>query len=264
MDQSSPYIGRMSENEQKSGAIEPPKKFPKNKIARHAAKAAAGSVPYGGAVLAEIVDARIPDHEAQDRDRWEGEITHGVNDLRGRVDDIHARLGGNEIGLKGAAAWAAHYIVKHCPDGLGDDWVTVDDMMEADPPYGGDQLLDALGDLESYGFLESRTLINAPLRVRLTQYGYEILDKPIMGWDTREDARRIADEVVKTRDGVRTSDLETELGWPRRRLNPALQIVVDFIHPGRVSQANQPYYVTMHFSPNNAEFATLRRFAAGE
>jgi hypothetical protein len=251
----------MSNDDAKRGAMEPPKKHPTNKAIRAVARSAAGLVPGAGSTIAEITDACIPDYEARERDQWESEITHGVNALRSHMNEMHDRHGRNEIELTGAAAWAAHYTVKHCPDGLGSDWVAVDDMMEADPPYSSDQLLEAIGDLESYGFIESRALINAPLRVRLTHIGYQRLDKPIMGWDTEEDARRIAAEVIKTRSGVRTSDLEAVLGWPRRRLNPALQIVIAFIHPGRVSQADQPDYVTMHFSPSNAELATLRRFA---
>jgi hypothetical protein len=90
-----------------------------------------------------------------------------------------------------------------------------------------------------------------------------VFDEPIMGWSTDKDARILAGLVVQKRQNIKTAELEDELGWPRRRLNPALRRVVDFVAPGRVSQSIQPDYVTRYFSPDNAELALLRRYAAG-
>jgi len=253
----------MRDDDAKPGPIERPQKFPKNKAARHIAKVAAGSVPYAGAVLTEIAEACVPDHEARDRTRWEGDVTEGVNSLHGRVDDIDERTGERRMTLTGATALAAKYLVERCPDGLMQDEITLADLQAAYPDSSKDEFLDGLGDLESFGLIESISFIGSPSEYRLTQYGYEVLDEPIMGWDTTTDARAIAALVVQQRDGVRSADLEASLGWPRRRFNPALRMVVDFVDPGRVGQSLQPDYVTRHFSPNNAELAQLRRFAAG-
>ena len=247
----------------KPGRIERPKKAPKNKALRAAAKAAAGAVPFAGSTLAEIADACVPDHEARDRTRWEGEVTDGVNALHERVNAIDERFGGRRISLEGASAIISQFMIKRCPNGLLDDWVTLADVQAVYPDLGEAELRDGFGELESYDLIESRSLMNAPNRYRLMQHGYEVLDDPIMGWNTEVDARELAALVVKKREGIRTTDLEAELSWPRRRLNPALRIVLDFINPGRVSQENQWEYVTRHFSPSDAELAQLRRFAAG-
>lgn len=246
-----------------SGPIERPKKSPKNKAARQIVKAAAGSVPYAGAALAEAAEAFFPNHESQDRERWEGDVTEGVNHLHGRVDDIDERTGERHVSLTGAPAYIAKHMIELCADGMASDRVTLADLQAAYPDLSKEQLLDGFGDLESYGLIESRALINAPTRYRLTRFGYEVLDGPIMGWNTHEDARTIAALVVEKRQNIRSAELEAELGWPRRRFNPALRIVVDFIDPGHVSHTIQPDYVTRYFSPNNAELAVLRRFAAG-
>jgi hypothetical protein len=227
------------------------------------AKAATGSVPLAGAVLTEIADAKVPDHEARDRERWEGDVTDGFNDLHGRVDDLDERIGEHRITLTGATAAAAKYIIEHCPDGLARNHVSVQELQQACPDFTRDNLLDAMGDLESYGLVDSISFIGTDDIYHLTQSGYEVLDEPIMGWETLADARKIAGIAARMRDGVMISDIESELGWPRRRLNPALKIVVGFIHPGRVSAELQPYYLTNYFSPSNAELAHLRRFAAG-
>lgn len=223
-----------------------------------------GSVPLAGAVLTEIVDASVPDHEARDRERWEGDVTDGVNHLHGRVDDIDQRRGRRLVSLSGAPALAAKYIVERCPDGLASYEVTLADLQAAYPGLSKGELLDGLGDLESHGLIESISFIGSPSEYRLTHYGYEVLDEPIMGWNTEDDARALAALVVQKRENIRSADLEAELGWPRRRFNPALRMVVNFIHPGRVSQTIQPDYVTRYFSPTNAEPAQLRRFASGE
>lgn len=253
----------MDENDPKSGPIQPPKKFPENQAARRIAKAVAGSIPHAGAALAEVVDARIPDYEARDRERWEGDVTEGVNDLHGRVDDLDQRSTAQTISLEGASALIAKFMIEGCSDGLMSERVTLADVQAAHPEFSKEELADGFGDLESYGWIEKRALIGAPARYRLTQQGYEALDKPVLGFDTMADARKIAAIVVRERENIRTADLEAELGWSRRQLNPALRIVVDFIHPGRVSQSIQPDYVTRYFSPSDAELAQLRRFAAG-
>jgi hypothetical protein len=230
---------------------------------RHIAKAAAGSVPLAGAVLGELADAFIPDHETSDRERWEGDVTDGVNNLRGRVDDIDERTGERRVTLTGAPAATAKYMIERCPDGLAHDDVTLADFQAEYSEFSKEELLDGLGDLENYGFIKSISFIGSPSIYRLTQYGYQVLDEQIMGWVTEDDARAIAAIVVSKRENIRTAELETDLGWPRRRLNPALRRVIGFIGPGRVSQTIQPDYVTRYFSPNNAELAELRRFAAG-
>lgn len=84
----------------------------------------------------------------------------------------------------------------------------------------------------------------------------------IMGWDPKEHAGVLAREVLKSRDTVNVAELDNALGWPRRRMNPALRIVVSFVGSGRVSQTIQPDYITRRFSLNNVERAALRAFSA--
>jgi hypothetical protein len=250
----------MSDDNPGRSAIEGPKRFPKNKIVRHAAKAAAGSVPYAGAVLSEIADASIPDREARDRRRWEGEVTHGVNDLHGRVDGLE-QPGVRAVRFTGAAAEIATYLTKRCPDGLARDDVSKADLLAEFPQFDRDELLEGIGTLESYGLVTSMEFFNDEAIYTLTEAAYEALDPPIMGWNTRADAREVAALAATKRDYVMTHELEQTLGWPRRRFNPAHRLIVEMIDPGHVSDELQPNYVTLQFNPSNAELARLRRFA---
>lgn len=252
----------MDDNEKRE-TIAPPQQATKNRIARRVLKGAVGAIPVAGSALAELADEVLPDHEAEDRERWEGEVTDGVNDLHGRVNGIDERTRTKSEIISGAAAFIAHFMAERCKDGLMNDWVTPADIREATSELTDQEILEGFGDLESFGLVDQYRTINGPKRFHLTQIGYEQLDHQILGWSTTADARTIAGIVARSGNSVNTAELERELGWPRRRLNPALRIVVGFIHPGRVSETMQPDYVTRHFFMDDAERAWLRRFAAG-
>jgi len=254
----------MSQADPPTGGIQKPRRHRKAQLARAVTKAGLGSIPYVGTALSEAAEVVLPDPEAKDRGRWEGEVTDGMNDLTDRVEVIEERGGKRTVRFTGGAAAAAKYMIENCPDGLGHEYVTVEDIQRADPDLRKKEIEDGLGDLEGYRLVESLSLIGPADRYRLTQLGYEAFDLPIMGWDTKADAREIARRIGTPREGVNVAELDAELGWPRRRLNPALQMVVDFVEPDRVSQEVQAKYVTNHFFPSRAEAAMLRRFADGE
>jgi hypothetical protein len=96
----------------------------------------------------------------------------------------------------------------------------------------------------------------------LNESAYAAMDLLMMGADPKEDARALTREVLKSRDKMSVAELEKTLGWPRRRMNPALRIVVSFVASGRVSQTIQPDWITRRFLPNNAERTALRAFSA--
>lgn len=250
----------MSEEDSSKRKIIPPKENRKADLGRAAARGIAGAIPVVGSAAAELANELLPDPTAKGRQQWEGEISDGVNGLNDRVDDIDARTGKRTIELKGGAAAAAMFMIKQCPDGLAQQWTSIEELCEAYPDLTKRDLLDGLGDLESYGLIKEVSFIGSPSRYQLTTDAYETLDKPVLGWDTLSDARDLAREVLAMADSVSVRSLDEKMGWPRRRLNPALRLVVDFIGEGRVSKTIQPDYVTRYFSPSNAERAELRRF----
>lgn len=157
-------------------------------------------------------------------------------------------------------------MTERCPDGLGRDDIRLEDLQEALPDFSEDDIVDGLGELESYGLVDVLQFLGGGGIYTLSALGYEALDPPIMGWNPREDARQVAALAAapERRDGVNATELETVLGWPRRRFNPAFRIVLDFIHPGRIDNTIQPYFPALGFFTTSAERAQLRRFALGE
>lgn len=250
----------MSDEGNDGRKINPPETHRKADLGRAAARAVAGAIPVVGSAATELANEILPDPSAKARKEWEQHVSDGVNDLNERVDDIDSRTGARTVELTGGTAAAAKYLIEQCPDGLAQEWTSLEQLCEAYPNPTKQELLDGLGDLESYGLIKEVSFIGSPSRYKLTTYAYEVLDQPVMGWDTKADARELAKEVLAMSGTISVRALDAKMGWPRRRFNPALRLVVDFIEDGRVSKVIQPDYVTAHFAMSNAERAELRRF----
>ncbi len=241
--------------------IVPPRKNLKADIARAAAKGTLGIIPVAGSFLVEAADVAMPDPSDEERRRWEGLVSNRVNALRGNVNDLRERVGGQTVTLTGGARACAVHLVEGCPDGLGGQYVGAHEIASANPEIGMGDVLEGLGELEAYGLVEPLDVIGGGGSYCLTQEGYEALDLPIMGWNTAGDARDIAAWSLRQGAVVEVRAMSDELGWPNRRLNPALSVVLREIHTENISREVQPDYVTACFHLDNADRARLRRLA---
>jgi hypothetical protein len=241
--------------------IKAPESNPAANFGRRVVKAVGGAVPMVGSAISEYFDASLPNPDADQRLRWEGDVTDSVNSLHTKVGGIEEAISSTSATIDGATAAVAKYLIESCRDGLGLQYIDRDFIVENLAVYGKDEIADALSDLEAYGLITAFTTSSSK-HYRLTPAAYRNFDKQIMGWDTISDAKAVASIALQTRHGVFAVNLEQELGWSRRRLNPALRFVVDFIAPGRVSQEMQADYVTKQFYMDDAERSQLRRFVA--
>lgn len=242
--------------------ITPPREYSSAKAAKLGVKAIAGSIPAFGAALTELVDGLLPDPEANDRKRWENQITGGVNGLFETVENLGRASQERLVTYSGAPAFVARYLVEKCVTGIPDP-VDIKEIVSSANEFTREDIENAVAELEADGLVRDLGHIGAPGLIRLNDHAYEALDKPIMGWDTVEDARTLARYVVEHReeDAFSAFDLEKAMGWPRRRFNPALRVVVSYV--ACISRELQPYYVTTCFYPNSTELVKLKRFAAG-
>lgn len=239
-------------------AITPPERSLSAGVSRRIAKGALGAVPIAGSVLSELADALLPDAAAIEREHWENNVSHGVNTAHDRLDGLED-AGTRKETVGGLPAQVAKLLIEQCPDGLHRQWVDVPSLarqLETDDA----SVLDAIGELQIYGLVETRSLINAPRRVRLTASAYAQLDHQIMGWSTSEDARHVAGLALKMGESIRTADLHQSTGWEKRRFNPACAEVLSFVLDGPVSAEIQPDYPTRFFCLSPSDRARLRRF----
>jgi hypothetical protein len=251
----------MPDNSEKPTPIQPPQPHRIADLARAAAKGALGTVPLAGSLLAEAADLGLPNPAEQDRRRWEGDITDGVNSLHERMDGVDRHLGEPNVRLSAGAAIAATYLIEQCPDGLGHQYIGANAIVEANPGSEPQDILDGLGELESYGLLEPMDGVGCEGIYCLNLAGYVALDLPLMGWDTNADARAIAAWALTQGSEAEVGDLEAAMDWPTRRLNPALGLVLRCVEDENISREMQPAYVTSYFYMSSADRARLRRFS---
>jgi hypothetical protein len=252
----------MSDDVSRDSPIQPPKIHRAANIGRAALKGLLGTVPLAGSVLAEAAELGLPNPSENERHRWEGEVTDGVNTLHGRLNELDERSGEHLVTLVGGTAVAAKYLVEHCGDGLAHDYVQAATIAHADPDASFEEIVDGLAELESYGLIEPLDVIGGHHTYCLTEGAYEVLDPPLMGWDTHSDARAIASWTLGRESDVEVSALSEAMGWPNRRLNPALRLVLQLIEPDNISRELQPDFATNCFYLSGADRARLRRFMA--
>lgn len=240
--------------------IERPSKSQAGDLTRSISKAVLGSIPGAGAFLAEAADQCLPDASARDRERWEGEITESVNGLEVQV----AALGSNAscaIQLSGPASAIGFFMARQCPDGMGDHYVASDFMASALPALSADDLTDGLGELEALGLIVSLDLIGSDEHYAIAAAGYVAFDQPAMGWNTAEDAQVLTSWALEQGDTAELSRFQDSSGWSARRINPALELVLEHVAPENVSKEVPRAYHTNYFYMSKADRARLRRHA---
>jgi hypothetical protein len=191
-----------------------------------------------------------------------------INDIRGLTRKPPVSLvtrqqtpsWGPNLALSPLAATLAELFAKRSENGRSwDPQLPVTDMQEATDASDND-LIDAISELEDLGWVEPQRVMGAG------PYGYcfvtpsdrlfERVDLAVMGWDPAQDALRVATEVVNSAEhGLQAHELVERLGWPPRRLNPALSYLEshDLVLSSKV---NHPIFVTHYIG----ETPKTRRF----
>jgi len=89
-----------------------------------------------------------------------------------------------------------------------------------------DDLEMAIDELSERAWITTHPDANSPIGIHAISATMELFcatDKTLRGWDTRMDARLVAEAAVKTGERrVDPQNLATVLGWEPRRLNPAM------------------------------------------
>ena len=163
--------------------------------------------------------------------------------------------------LSGLAQQIGRHMAERCTNGL--------------PASFGEELLDdfekedrhtlgaALAELKADGLVKLTPLIGPKLpRVRTTYQLFVAADPGITGQDP------VADSVVLARMmagnpglGRSVPKLEQEVGWDRRRFNPALGLLMPLFPKGRYREVVQNDYPTLGFIVTADEVVALQRYA---
>jgi hypothetical protein len=90
---------------------------------------------------------------------------------------------------------------------------------------------------------------------------YWAFDPVAMGTDPTADARELAGRILAEPTLSVVAKFDEAMGWPKRRLNPAVARLIPFVGPNRVSRTNQTLYYTAQFLLTPEDRFRLRSFA---
>lgn len=171
-----------------------------------------------------------------------------------------SRIG--DLGLEPLAVRLALWITKHSESGLDEDFVSETDLLAdfADVPER--ELEDAVAELETDGFIATAVTGGAVPHIRPTVDLFATFDLEVMGHDPTRDAVELAKLVLERQEDVDVADLHSKCGWPKRRFNPAMALVVAQIDDDHVSKTLGSEYPTWSFHVSARDRVALRRFAS--
>lgn len=157
-------------------------------------------------------------------------------------------------GLSSAAVAVAEYLVKGSQSGLAPDPVVDVETLQQALSLGAEELRAAVAELEKLGWLQMDSLVGSE-RVRPCDELFEFCDSAWMGWEVAPDAKVLAQSAAATDEGLVVPDLAAQLGWPARRMNPALRYLISR-SAVEESECGAPPYLT-HWIRRNENTAAF-------
>jgi hypothetical protein len=209
------------------------------------------------AALARIYQTTHPSKFETDLSIWRSSLTNSNQDHENRITRLeaeqHPRLLLSEL-AQALAVWLA----KSSEKGLSDP-ISFDTIQAAFPAEARRALEDAATELKLYGLVETSAAMGHPVRIVRPSYElFALFDPIVMGTSPQSDAVEIAQIALEVDHGS-ARELEQRLEWSKRRLNPALALIVRLVDDGRVRKAIQPDYVTLGFVMSADERVRFRK-----
>lgn len=191
----------------------------------------------------------IPARErAEEDDEEEGDVVAGS-------DSANAA----DLGLTDLAYRLAVWLAQNSPNGLALP-ADRDQVMAAFGDVAERDLRDAVAELETDGYIKTRSLLNGPPLMSYRAELFSTFDPLLGGADPTLDAVELARLTLELDQAIDVSALHEQTGWELRRFNPALAVMLTHIDERRVSRSGDGRYPTRHFHVVPADRIQLRRF----
>lgn len=238
--------------------ILPPAKHATKDLVRGSVEAIVEMVP-GVAILTAMYRETHPSGTDQSRDRWEGEVTDRSNSHGRRLDDHEQMLSPGPNMVDGIQAALLVALAKDCPDGMRMQYYDLEALEKLLPHALNQDIETAVFDLDDFGLFDLMRHLGG-WRIRVTLNFYEQIDAQVMGWSTVDDAALIANLMLNDDKCTSVPKLFEHVGWPRRRLNPALGYLRQFVPEERISDPVQDQFEFWGLSLLEEDCAKFRRF----
>jgi hypothetical protein len=197
------------------------------------------------AALARIYQTTHPPKFEADLSIWRLNLAHSNEDHENRITRLENEQS-PRILLSELAQELAVWLVKTSEKGLSDQ-VGFIKIQIAFPAEAKRALEDAATELRLCGLVDTNTALGHPVRLVCPSYElFALFDPIVMGTSPQNDAVEIARIALEV-DHVSAHELEERLGWSKRRLNPALALLIRLVADGRIRKVIQPDYATLGF-----------------
>lgn len=169
----------------------------------------------------------------------------------------------SDLGISDLAVRLGIWLVKQLQDGLTDP---IDDepLKAAFADVEDRALIEAIAELKAEGCLTTTALLNTALpRMRATLDLFATFDPIADLGDPVTDSVALVEILLEGgEDSVSTAELHQKTGWPIRRFNPAVGLVITQIDERHVSRESQRQYPSRHFFLSADDRVTLKRYKA--
>lgn len=195
------------------------------------------------AALAHLYGYTHPTQFEQDLERFQRELAETVNDNAERLVRLEALMAPRAV-INELALDVAFYTLR--TDDTGRGHPVIFGALEAAFPSAPKALLEeAVAELAHHGYVTTTATMGHPIRsYRPTRDLFLAFDLAATGNDTRADAVEIAQVWLEEEEMRNVHRLKDRLGWPVRRLNPALWALRPVFPEGRWSREVHPTLAT--------------------
>lgn len=125
-----------------------------------------------------------------------------------------------------------------------------------------DDLSEAIAELEMDGFLRTEDGGDDLPDIVPALDLYATFDKIAVGTDPTSDSVALARIVVAAKEDLDVAKLDQQMGWPRRRFNPALSLVLAQLNEERVDRSLGDSYPALYANLLPADRVSLKRYIA--
>ena len=238
--------------------LEPPKSSPRKAGMRVVVEALAQATPIT-AGLAHLYRFTHPSEMERAVASWRDQVsdTSNVHEamLRRLEEKIAPRLRVSEIALA-LTLW----LVETSESGLNTP-LSFEEVLLAFPETDKGSLEEACHELQHLGFATLSAALGHPVRsIRPTYKLFWEFDPISIGTNPTADAAAIAQLMIDDNNMASIPRLHKKLGWPKRRLNPAVARLMPFVADGRTRAVIQNDYPTLGFSLAAEDRFKLKRF----
>ena len=190
---------------------------------------------------------------------WRGQVSDTLNAHDAMLcrleEQIAPRLRVSEIALT-LMLW----LVETSESGLLTP-LSFEEVLSDFPETDKDSLEEACHEIQNLDFASlSAALGHSVMSIRPTYRLFWGFDPISIGTNPTADAAAIAQLMIDDDNMTSIHRLHEKLGWSKRRLNPAVALLMQFVAPGRTSREIQNNYPTTSFAIAAEDRFKLKRF----